>query len=326
MALLTPLDEAAAGAVLLRYGLSLERLTPLPGHGTVNSNFRALASGARWFLRVNEGKALADAEAEARLVARLREGGLPTPAPRPTAAGALVTEVAGKPVTLFPWLDGREAAPEPARPETVRVCGEALARLHAAAEAVPRELAPRNHYTLEALARRLDGFAGEARFAEVVPLLREELERAAARDRGPEGLIHQDLFPDNVLVDGDGRLVAVLDLEQATWGPIAYDLAVCLNSWCWDGARFVPAAVQALVGAYAAVRPIDAAVQARLEDEARLAAARFTITRITDVFLPEGVDEDLRRRKDYRDYARRLVYLREVGMKIGAPESGFSPR
>jgi homoserine kinase type II len=326
VALLTPLDEAAARAVLGRYGLSLERVTPLPAHGTVNSNFRVEASGARWFLRVNEGKALADAEAEARLVARLREGGLPTPAPRPTAAGALVTEAAGKPVTLFPWLDGREAAPDPARPETVRVCGEALARLHAAAEALPREAAPRNHYTLDALARRLDGFAADPRFAGVAPLLREELVRAGARDRGPEGLIHQDLFPDNVLVDGGGNLVAVLDLEQATWGPLAYDLAVCLNSWCWDGERVVPAAAQALVDAYAAVRPIEAAVRARLEDEARLAAARFTITRITDVFLPEGVDEDLRRRKDWRDYARRLTFFREVGMKIGAPDSGFSPR
>ena len=68
-----------------------------------------------------------------------------------------------------------------------------------------------------------------------------------------------------------------------------------------------PAADSVLL-AYEAVRPLDHSERSRLIDEARLAAARFAITRITDVFLPEGVDPDLRKRKDFREYIRRLEY------------------
>ena len=96
--------------------------------------------------------------------------------------------------------------------------------------------------------------------------------------------------------------------EQATWGRLVYDLAVCVNAWCWDGARIVDGAERALLGAYQAERPLEPAERAAFVDMARLAAARFTITRLTDVFLPDGVDEELRRRKDWRDYARRLAW------------------
>jgi len=161
---------------------------------------------------------------------------------------------------------------------------------------------PRNHYSLDELERRLQTFARDARFAEVVPPLERELASARRRTRGREGLIHQDLFPDNLLVL-DGKLAAVLDFEQATRGPLIYDVAVALNAWCWDGARIDDAASQALLAAYGPL-----ADRALLRDECRLAAARFTITRITDVFLRPDVDDDLRRRKDWRDYARRLAF------------------
>src|SRR6185312_11433070 len=102
-----------------------------------------------------------------------------------------------------------------------------------------------------------------------------------------------------------GELAAILDLEQATGGPLLYDLAVALNAWCWDGARIVPEAAEAVLAAYRESAPAElgslAQLDRRLVDEARLAAARFTITRITDVFLPAGVDEGLKRRKDWRD-------------------------
>jgi homoserine kinase type II len=306
MALLTPLAAEEARELLGEWDLAFEAIDPLPAKGTVNSNFRVRASGRTYFLRINEGKADGDAAAEAELVAHLRAHGLPTPEILRTRAGSWFARFAGKPVSLFPWVDGHEAAPDPHRPETIRVAGEALGLLHAAGASWPRERMPRNHYTLDELERRLASFAGDARVADVVPALEAELARARKRSRGDEGLIHQDLFPDNVLVGQDGALACVLDLEQATLGPYLYDVAVCANSWCWDGEQIVPAAVEALTRAYARHRAFHSA---GFLDEARLAAARFTITRITDIFLAEGVDEDLRRRKDFRDYARRLAYF-----------------
>jgi len=308
MALRTPLDEGEARKLCEAYGLALESLEPLPAHGTVNSNFRLRASGRLWFLRLNEGKRDEDVAGEVALVDRLRAHGLATPEIVRAQDGRAIVQAAGRPVTLFPWLDGREAHPDAKDPATVALAGAALAQLHRAGWGMRAEELPRNHYSLEALSARLESFADDLRVADIVPALRYELDRARRRRTLPSGLIHQDLFPDNVLVDGGGALVAVLDFEQATWGMYVYDLAVAINAWCWTGSRIHKPAVDALLAAYEALRPLDHSERTRLVDEARLGSARFAITRITDVFLPEGVDPDLRKRKDFREYVRRLEW------------------
>jgi homoserine kinase type II len=308
MALRTRLDNREARALFALYGLDLEVIDPLPAHGTVNSNYRARASGREWFLRLNEGKSDGDVAAEVALIDRMRALDVPTPAVMRTVDGRAIVPAAGRPATLFPWLDAREAAPDAHQPTTVKVVGTALARVHRAGWGMRADACPRNHYSLDELERRLATFADDRRVADVVPALRLELSRARQRRPAVTGLIHQDLFPDNVLVDERGQLVAVLDFEQATHGALVYDLAVCINAWCWTGSRIDTEAAQALVAAYEALRPLDMSEKHRLVDEARLAAARFAITRITDIFLVPDVDPDLRRRKDFRDYVLRLEY------------------
>jgi homoserine kinase type II len=300
MAHLTRLEWEEVRQIVAPFALAADSFMALPSLGTVNSNFRVEASGRSWFLRVNEGKAEADVAGEARLVRALGARGVPTPQPLTTSDGRTHVGFGEKWVTLFPWVPGREARGV----ADAALAGEALRRIHDARidEITGGEL-PRNHYSLDELERRLGTFAGDARFGEIVPSLARELASARSRERGPEGLIHQDLFPDNLLVADDGGLAAILDFEQATRGPLLYDVAVALNAWCWDGERIDEAAQAALLQAYGP--PPDRTL---LGEECRLAAARFTITRITDVFLREGVDEDLRRRKDWRDYARRLAF------------------
>ncbi len=308
MALLTRLSEDEARTLCEAYGLALESIEPLPAHGTVNSNFRLRASGRVWFLRLNEGKREADVAGEVALVERLRAHGMPTPEIVRARDGRAIVPAAGRPATLFPWLPGREAHPDPNEPSTVALVGNALGRLHRAGWGMTAAELPRNYYSLDELERRLDSFRDDMRVADIVPALRYVLDRARRRRSSVSGLIHQDLFPDNVLVDADGGLVAVLDFEQATYGLLVYDVAVALNAWCWTGTRIHKPAVDSVLMAYEAVRPLDQSERLRLVDEARLAAARFAITRITDVFLPEGVDPELRKRKDFRDYVRRLEW------------------
>ena len=308
MALRTPLDEGEARALCATYGLAFESIEPLPALGTVNSNFRLRASRRVWFLRLNEGKREADVAGEVALVDRLRARGLFTPEIVRASDGRAFVPAAGRLATLFPWLDGREAHPDAKDPSTVALVGTALGQLHRAGWGMSAAELPRNYYALDELERRLESFADDLRVADIVPALRYELDRARRRRSSVSGLIHQDLFPDNVLVDGAGALVAVLDFEQATHGLLVYDLAVALNAWCWTGTRIHKPAADAVVAAYEKVRPLDLSERSRLVDEARLAAARFAITRITDVFLPEGVDPELRKRKDFRDYVRRLEW------------------
>ncbi|HLL23157.1 MAG TPA: phosphotransferase, partial [Kofleriaceae bacterium] len=119
------------------------------------------------------------------------------------------------------------------------------------------------------------------------------------RRRATTGIIHGDLFRDNVLWQGD-RLVAILDFEQASGGSLAYDLAVCINDWCWLGApRFD--LVQALLAGYQTRRPLTDGDRAALPVEVRAAAMRFTITRITDVYLARVVNPE----KDFRAFLAR---------------------
>jgi homoserine kinase type II len=115
------------------------------------------------------------------------------------------------------------------------------------------------------------------------------------------------LYPDNVLIDDRDEWL-LLDFEQATHGSLIYDVAVCLTAWCWTGSEIDGSAADAFLAAYTAMRPFDAHERDGLIDAARLAAARFAITRITDVFLPPDVDADLRRRKDYRECVKQLAY------------------
>ena len=145
-----------------------------------------------------------------------------------------------KPATLFPWVTGARRSRFPTRRRCAR-SGAALALLHRAGQALPSsELAagPLSARRARAppgdLRRRSALFRDRAR-ARRRARSRKRSRRAKAR--GPIGLIHQDLFPDNLLVDERGELAAMLDLEQATYGPLLYDLAVALNAWCWDGAR-----------------------------------------------------------------------------------------
>lgn len=305
VALLTLLARDDEAAVARAYGLSDARFTPLPERGTVNSNYAIAAAGHRYFLRINEGKTPAHVGQEIAIVIALVAGGVPTPPPLPTTTGERLVMVKGRAATLFEWIDGAEA--EPRRSGAAAQCGELLAHLHAAGLAHPELVLPANLYTLDELSRRAAAARATGRFAATVDRCEEELGAARARDRGPVGLIHQDLFPDNVIVDGDGHFLAVLDFEQATRGPLLYDLAVALNAWCWRDTAFDLGACDELVGAYAATRGIAAAERARLPGELRLAAARFTLTRITDIEMQGDVHPELKARKDYRDFERRLI-------------------
>jgi homoserine kinase type II len=314
VATFTRLDDDDARAIAQAFEVGAPRgLRPIAA-GTINSNFALATERGDWFVRVNEGKRVEDVAWEASLVVELAAAGSPVPEPLAAAGGLRWFEHRGRMISVSAWRPGQHRAPAQVTLGDAAAIGEALAGLHVIASARPRETWREGIYQFRDLVARFEGFrdARDPALAGAITVLGDELawltERAPIRAAAHHGVIHGDLFRDNVLWDGD-RLIAILDFEQASRGSFVYDLAVAVLDWCWDPAQPRPLREElaaALIGGYQRRRPLDDADRAALPVELRAAAARFTITRITDVHLRQVDNPD----KDFRAFLARLEYLR----------------
>jgi len=301
----TRLGEAELAEVATVFALGAPGPFEAIAAGTINSNFRLDTDRGRWFVRVNEGKSEDDVAWEAQLVEALAAGGVPAPPPVHARDGRSYAQLLGKWVSVFPWRTGRHLAPDEVTVDRAHALGRMLAHLHEVGRALPDSWRRRSIYDHDHLVARYERFATstDPELATAIAVLGEELAlagaAAAARARATTGIIHGDLFRDNVLWHGE-QLTAVLDFEQASGGSLAYDLAVCLNDWCWTGAPRLELAA-ALLSGYRAARALTAADREALPIELRAAAARFTITRITDVYLARVPNPD----KDFRAFLAR---------------------
>ena len=337
MAVLTLIDAADASALCAAFGLPAPLGIEGIAGGSVNSNFAlrlavavtdagdgagALRGGqgaaaGKVFCRLYEEQDLVGAEREAAMLGRLAAAGVPTPAPLRALTAAAATRptfirvVRGKPAALFPWRPGVIRCQASVTADDAGRVGQALARVH---EAGRSERAEPGRFGLPQLLSRLDGIeqGGDPRFAPLAPTLRAHLERVqAARDAGlPQGLIHGDLFRDNVLWVG-GELSALLDFESACLGSYAYDLAVTVLAWCF-GDDLDPRLASALCAGYQRVRPLTHAERQGLHAEACFAALRFTVTRITDYALRAGAAGP-RVVKDWSRFMKRFDKLQALG-------------
>lgn len=281
--------------------------------GTINTNLMVETASGPLFLRINEGKSLEDVEREGAIVAHVAARGVPTPAPLRTPAGEPFLRWRDVYVSVFPWVPGRTLGRADIGPEHARETGAALARLHAAGADFPDHRAGR--YEPDEIQRRLDRITGLAGsdpvLADAVAVLGPALARLA-RERTPDlplGLIHGDLFIDNVLYAEGGALTALLDFEQASWGRLAYDLAVSVLAFGYGRDDFRPEFTRAFIEGYLTRRALTPAEQAGFGAELEFAACRFAVTRITDIYLRRtaGVPGG----KDFRRYLQRYERVRE---------------
>jgi homoserine kinase type II len=312
VAVLTPIDDADARALLSDYGLGALRGWEGIAGGSVNSNFAIDAATGRVFLRLYEEQELAGARRETALLERLASAGVPTPAPLRRLDGALVSVLRGKAAALFPWRAGTMRCQASVMPDDVWRVGEALARVHVAGAG---ETVDPGRFRFEDLMARLDRVeaSGDSRFAPLVPSLRGSLARLhAGRNPGlPRGLIHSDLFRDNVLWGGDGCVAALLDFESACYGTYAYDLMVTVLSWCF-GDDLDARLASALRAGYESVRSLTDAEKDALCVEGSFGALRFTITRITDYAMRTSAAGP-RSVKDWRRFQERFERLQALG-------------
>lgn len=316
MATFTELQGSDIAAIAERFGIGPVHAWSPMAAGTVNSNFAIKAQAGQFFLRVNEGKQPDDVRYEGELVAALSARGVPTPLPRRTPDGQTFLIHGPHLVSLFPWVSGRHARPPDVTCAQVYALGCALARMHAAGLSLGPGFEREGIYTFAHISARASSIEERVRerpdpvLAPALAAIRSEIafleERAALRAAATTGIIHGDLFPDNVFFQDD-TLVALIDFEQASVGSLVYDLAVCLNAWCFDR-DFDPALIRAMITGYESARRLAAAEIRALPLEARAAALRFTVTRITDVYFMGQDKPD----KDFGHYLVRLERWRAI--------------
>lgn len=292
------LDDYDIGAMVAFRGIA---------EGVENSNFSLRTTAGDFILTLYE-KRVDPAELPwfLGLMEHLASRGVVCPRPVHGRDGVALRQLSGRHAAITTFLPG--VWPRRVRQEHCGPVGAALAALHLAGADYPptrpNALGPQGWQPL------LD--RGRGRADEVQPGLAAELDAAlsgilAGWPHGlPLGHIHADLFPDNVFFL-DGRLSGLIDFYFAATDILAYDVAVCLNAWCFEADfAFNVTKARALLSAYAAVRPLSAAERAALPVLCQGAALRFLLTRLYDwLNTPPGA---LVTRKDPMEYLRRLRF------------------
>jgi homoserine kinase type II len=279
--------------------------------GVENSNFLVHTSRGYFILTLYEKRvAPEDLPFFLALMEHLAARGITCPQPVKTLTGDMLGFIAGRPAAIVTFLDGmwlrRPAAPQ------CGALGDALARLH---------LAGADFAMTRRNALSVDGWrplyvAAAAGADGVQPGLRDAIERELAhleavwpRDL-PQGVIHADLFPDNVFFLGD-ELSGLIDFYFACTDTLAYDVAICLNAWCFEPDNsYNVTKGRALLQGYIARRPLSAHEHAALPLLSRGAALRFLLTRLVDwLNVPAGA---LVKPKDPLEYLRKLRFHQAV--------------
>lgn len=306
MALLTALPLSDAQRLGREFGIQVAQIEAL-SVGSVNSNFAlTTANGQRFFARLYEEQGREGALQEVTLVRALGRAGVPVVECLPRADGEGVGDFHGKSFAVFPWLEGEILCQGRVTAAACEKLGAALARVHLTTPHVPRPSEGR--FRIADLRERLNGVeqGGHTQYFPDIARIRERLSFYEAERKAlnaPRGVIHQDLFRDNVLWTPSGDLLALLDFESVCEGAFAYDIMVTICAWCY-GSRFELALVGAFLRGYHAVRPIVGAEVAALKVEGGVGCLRFATTRITDFSLRAAPGQPPVR--DYRRFLARL--------------------
>jgi homoserine kinase type II len=306
MAVFTPVSDADLARFIA--GFDIGRVISATGiaEGVQNTNYLVNTDVGRYILTLYEERTeVSELPFFLALMEHLSQGGISCPTPLHDRQGRALVELNGRPAALVSFLDGA----------WIRHCeavGAALARLHLVGQSFPlqrqNDLGPVGWRPLyERFAARADEISsGLGR------LIGSELAHLDAHwpRTLPRGVIHADLFPDNVFFVED-KYSGLIDFYFAATDMLAYDIAICLNAWCFEpDLTFNVKKSAALLAGYQRVRPLGAAEVAALPTLARGAAMRFLLTRSHDwLFTAESA---VVTKHDPLAYSRRLSFHQTV--------------
>ncbi len=238
--------------------------------------------------------------------------------PRPIAGkdGETVYHLKNRPAALIQFLEGADSPH--ITPTHLSLVGDLLARMHVAAQDF--SLTRKNNLSLYGWKELFSRY--RARADEIAPGMQKEIadELDYLSEHWPAdlpgGIVHADLFPDNVFfIDGNTdqpQLSGVIDFYFACHDSWIYDLLICMNAWCFDsGHTFVTARAKALMQAYQKIRPLTEAEKNAMPLLARAASMRFISTRVYDWL--NRIPGALVNPKDPMEYIAKLRFHRSIG-------------
>ena len=314
MAVYTEIDGDTLAQFAAQYPLAqIDELKGITA-GVQNSNFLLATADAKYILTVYEssanGVAADDLPFFLGLMLHLSAQGLSCPVPLARKDGGLISTVKDKPAALVSFLEGRSV--KTPRPEHCRALGAAMAQMHLAGDGFELHR-PNNHglTNWQTLFERC-----RSRADEVSPELTRAMERELIRleenwpDNLPAGIIHADLFPDNVFFM-QGAVSGLIDFYFACNDFYAYDLAIALNAWCFEAdATFNVTKARALLSGYQNVRPLAPEEIDAVPILGAGAAMRFLTTRLFDWL--NQIDGAQVEPKNPNDFLRRLRFHRSA--------------
>ncbi len=283
MAVFTRVSEADITAWLSNYSLgSLLDLQGIPA-GIENTNYFVTTGNGRFVLTLFEKLTADDLPFYLNLMSHLARHGIPCPAPVADHNNRLLGKLNGKPACIVSRLPGKSVM-QPGAAHCAAV-GAMLGQMHCAGQSFgDRMVNPRGAAWRTEAARQVKIFLS----APDAALLESEVALHAAYSMGelPRGVIHADLFRDNVLMDGE-RVGGLIDFYFACTDALLYDVAITVNDWCVsaDG-RLDAERARAMLNAYHAARPFTPAESKAWPLALRVAALRFWISRLFDQHLP----------------------------------------
>ena len=324
MAVYTQVTETGLGEFMGAYDLGPVVAFEGIVEGVENTNYALQTESGRYVLTLYEKRVAADdLPFFLGLMEHLAGRGIACPVPVHGRDGQSLRSLCGQPAAITSFLEGRQVE-RISTPHCRRV-GAALAALHQSGASYPLRRA--NSLSVAGWRKLLA--ASAARAHEIAPNLVETvtaeiaaLESAWPGDL-PSGIIHGDLFPDNVFFQGE-RLSGIIDFYFACEDALVYDVAICLNAWCFDRTGvFHPARAVQLFAGYESVRALSAPEIEAFPRLARGAAVRFLLTRVHDTLHPPS--GALVEPKEPLDYLKRLDFHRAAAgpqaYGLGAPRS-----
>ncbi len=311
MAVFTPITETEIAQLESDYPIGKVHSFTGIIEGIQNSNFHIHSDSGRYILTLFEqDNVIADLPFFLALMTHLAAHGFSSPQPIARQDGALLSELAGRPAALVSFLSGTGLSN--IKPHHCYAFGKQMAALHHIG--LQFDKIRENDLSQKYWAAMFAPLKQNANqiAADITPDIATEISSQLAYLSAhwpsdlPRGIIHGDLFPDNVFFQGQD-VAGIIDFYFACTDFLAYDIAISLNSWCFeDDHNFNVSKAQNLLAGYQSVRPLREAELAALPILARGAAMRFLLTRLHDWL--HGDENALIHPKPPLEYLRRLRF------------------